>query len=157
MSEDKAENPGDWLIARWERKGLPVIIRMAIAYRHRGPIPGYGHKIVIVIKSRHPQSNGMPPGTEVDDLERAELAVRGQLEAGNHSLCVLAITGCGTRDLIFYTRNPEEAEQRIQAARSLVVSHEFEAEIQPDHEWELYGYFDKLVANLGSQEKDSSV
>ena len=145
-------NAADWLIAKWMRNGYPVIIRMATAYRGMGTLPGYGHKIVVVIELRDPQPSGMPPGSEYDDLEKAEFAICGQLEAGNDSLCVLAITGCGTRDLIFYTRNAAEAEQRIEAARSLVTSHKFEAAIQPDRDWELYGYFDELVGKQKLQE-----
>lgn len=149
-------NAADWLIAKWERKGLPVIIRMATAYRDKAPVPGYAHKIVVVIELRNPQPSGMPPASEYDDLEKAELAICGQLEAEEVSLCVLAITGCGTRDLIFYTRDMEEAERRIEAAHSLVTSHNFEAAVQPDKEWELYGYFDQIVARPPQKNQPST-
>lgn len=149
-------NATDWLIAKWERNGFPVIIRMATAYRGMAPIPGYSHKIVVVVELRDPQPTGMPQDSEYEDLKKAELAICGQLEAGNDSLCVLALTGCGTRDLIFYTRDAEEAELRIEVARSVVTSHKFEAAIQPDKDWELYGYFDQLVGKPNADQNKTS-
>ena len=144
-------NPNDWLLAHWQRNGYPTTIRMATAYRGMGFVTGYEHKVIVVVELRDPQPSGMPQPSEYDDLEKAEIAICSQLEAGNDALCVLAITGCGTRDLIFYTRNPEQTAQKIEAARSAVESHKFEAAIQPDKEWELYGYFDRLVGKPDSQ------
>jgi len=68
------------------------------------------------------------------------------LETENESLGVLAITGCGTRDLIFYTRNPEQARQKIDLAQKLISSHKIDAAIQPDKDWELYKFFNNAIA-----------
>lgn len=148
-------NPNDWILAQWQRNGYPTVIRMATAYRGMGSIPGYEHKVIVVVELRNPQPSGMPQTSEYDDLEKAELEICGHLEAGNDSLCVLAITGCGTRDLIFYTRNAQEAQQRIEAARTLVTTQTFNAGIEPDKDWELYGYFDPLVGKPTSLASDA--
>jgi hypothetical protein len=150
-------NPNDWILARWQRNGYPTVIRMATAYRGMGSIPGYEHKVIVVVELRDPQPSGMPQTSEYDDLEKAELAICGQLEAGNDSLCVLAITGCGTRDLIFYTRDAQEAQQRIETARTLVTTHTFNAGVEPDKDWELYAYFDRLVGKPPSPASDNAV
>jgi hypothetical protein len=150
-------NSNDWILAQWQRNGYPSVIRMATAYRGMGSVPGYEHKVIVVVELRDPEPSGMPQSREYDDLEKAELAICGQLEAGNDSLCVLAITGSGTRDLIFYTRNAKEAQQRIEAARTLVTTHTFNAVVEPDKHWELYGYFDQLVGKPKSPAFDNAV
>lgn len=149
-------NPNDWILAKWQRNGYPSVIRMATAYRGMGSVPGYEHKVIVVVELRDPQPSGMPQTSEYDDLEKVEFAICGQLEAGNDSLCVLAITGCGTRDLFFYTRNAEQAEQRIESARALVTTHTFNAAVEPDKDWELYGYFDQLIGQSRSSETNTS-
>ena len=55
---------------------------------------------------------------------------------------------CGTRDLIFYTRDPEQAEREIEPTRGL--THTFNAGVEPDKHWELYRYFDQLISQSGS-------
>ena len=145
-------DPNDWLLAKWQRNRYPSIIRMASVYRSLGSVPGYEYKIIVVVELRDPHPSGMPQSSEYDDLEKAELAICSQLEAGNDSLCVLVITGCGTRDLIFYTRDAQQARQRIEAARALVTTHTFNAAVEPDKDWELYSYFDQLVGEPGSKE-----
>ncbi|HTW62570.1 MAG TPA: DUF695 domain-containing protein [Terracidiphilus sp.] len=137
--------PDDWLIAKWQRNGFPLTVRMATAYREMGRVPGYEHKIIVVIPLNNPQPSGMPQGDEFDALKAVELSICNLLEAENESLCVLAITGCGTRDLIFYTRNPEQAREMIARAQESIVSHKIDAAIEPDRWWELYGFFNKSI------------
>jgi hypothetical protein len=138
--------PDDWLIARWQRNGFPTLVRMATAYRDLGHVPGYEHKIVVVMTLRSPQPSGMPGKDEHEALNAAELSICNMLEAENESLCVLAITGCGTRDLIFYTRSPNQAQTAIAKAKALIASHEIDAAVEPDKEWELYGFFNRALA-----------
>jgi hypothetical protein len=135
----------DWLIARMQRNGFPLMVRMATAYRDLGSVPGYEHKIVVVIPIQNPQPSGMPQGDEFDALKSVELSICNMLETENESLCVLAITGCGTRDLIFYTRNPEKAREMIARAQESILSHKIDADIEPDRGWELYGFFNKSI------------
>ena len=149
-------NPNDWILAKWQRNGYPTVIRMATAYRGMGSVPGYEHKVIVVVELRDPQPSGMLQTSEYDDLAKAELGICGELEAGNDSLSVLAITGCGTRDLIFYTRNAKQAKRRIKAARALVTTHTFNAVVEPDKDWELYRYFDRLIGQPGPSETKTS-
>lgn len=129
-----------------QRNGFPLNVRMANAYRDLGRVPGYEHKIIIVVPLRDPQPSGMPADSEFDELKSVEVSLCGLLEAENESLCVLAITGCGTRDLIFYTRDPKQARKKIEAAKKIVTSHKIDAAVQPDRDWELYGFFSKAIA-----------
>jgi hypothetical protein len=146
----------NWIIAQWQRNGSPVFVRMAAAYRGMGQVPGYAHKVAVAINLRDPEQSGLPRDGEHQELEAAELAICGQLEAGNESLCVLAITGCGTRDLIFYTRDPVKAQQKIKVAQSIVKTHTFEASVEPDDAWQLYGFFDQLVTDPALPDTETS-
>lgn len=138
--------PNDWILARLQRNGFPLNVRMANAYRGLGSVPGYDHKVIVVIPLNNPAPSGLPFDNEFDDLSATELAICNQLEIDNESLCVLAITGCGTRDLIFYTRNPGATQMKIDAAQAIVTGHKFDAAIQPDRNWELFDIFDKTIA-----------
>jgi hypothetical protein len=122
----------------------------------RGQAPGYAHKVVVALDLRDPEPSGLPRNGEHEELEAAELAICRQLEAENESVCVLAITGCGTRELIFYTKDPAKAQQRIEAAQSIVATHKVEASIEPDSVWQLYGFFDQLVTDPVSPERGTS-
>lgn len=144
--------PNDWILARMQRNGFPLNVRMANAYRGLGGVPGYDHKVIVVIPLNNPAPSGLPYDNEFDDLKATELAICGQLEVDNESLCVLAITGCGTRDLIFYTRDPESTQMKINAAQTIVTSHKFDTAIQPDLNWELFGAFDKAIASSTAKE-----
>jgi hypothetical protein len=148
--------PDDWLLARWQRNGFPVNVRMADAYRDLGCVPGYEHKIIIVVPLRDPEPSGLPKDSEFDDLTAVEMTVCGLLEADNESLCVLAITGCGTRDLIFYTRNPKQAKKKIETAKATITTHKIDAAVQPDKNWELYGFFSKAIAASTPPETETS-
>jgi hypothetical protein len=139
-----------------QRNGFPLNVRMANAYRGLGSVPGYEHKIIIVIPLRDPEPSGLPCDSEFDDLKAVELSLCSLLEADNESLCVLAITGCGTRDLIFYTRNPKQASKKIDNAKKTITSHKIDAAIQPDRNWELYGFFCNTISSVTPQETETS-
>lgn len=145
MEKAKEAKSDDWLIAQLQRNVYPLLVRMATAYRELGHVPGYEHKIVEVIPLQNPPPSGMPQGEEFDALKEVELSVCSMLEAENESLKVLAITGCGTRDLIFYTRNPDQARTKIKEARKLISSHKIDVAIEPDKNWEFYRFFNKSI------------
>lgn len=149
--------PNDWILARMQRNGFPLNVRIANAYRGLGGVPSYRHKVIVVIPLNNPAPSGLPYDSEFDDLKATELAICGQLEVENETLCVLAITGCGTRDLIFYTRNPESAQMKINAAQAVATGHKFDAAIQPDLNWELFGAFDKAIASASGTTPPASV
>ena len=148
--------PDDWCLARMQRNGFPLNVRMANAYRDLGRVPGYEHKIIIVVPLNDPQPSGLPEVSEFDELKAVEVSLCGVLEVENESLCVLAITGCGTRDLIFYTRNPKQARKKIETIKAIITSHRIDAAIQPDKDWELYGFFSKAIAASRSAEAKTS-
>ena len=140
-------NQDEWLVARGERDGFPMIIRMASAYRGTGPLPGYDHHIIVAANLRSPNPAGFPSTKEGDDLQRFEQSLCAAVEVDNETLCVLVITNQGIRDFIFYTRNPDGAKAKLDAALPGLMGFKFEVTIEPDNDWDIYQAFDGWLAH----------
>jgi hypothetical protein len=138
-------NQDNWLLARGERDGFPMIIRMATAYRGMGPLHGHDHHIIISAKLRSPTPAGFPSQEEGDDLQRFEENLCSAIEKDDNSISVLVITNSGLRDFIFYTRDPNGAKEKIDAAISELKGFEFSIAIEPDKSWEIYRAFDNML------------
>lgn len=139
-------NSDDWLLARGERDGFPMIVRMAAAFRGLGGIPGYDHHVIVSVTLRAPTSAGFPSSEEGDDLERFEQNLCSALEPEKESVCVLVITNHGIRDFIFYTKNPRGAERKLDGAIPSLKGFAFEVSIEPDVNWDVYCSFDNWLA-----------
>ena len=61
--------PNDWILARMQRNGFPLNVRMANAYRGLGGVPGYAHKVIVVIPLNKAAPSGLPYDDEFDDLK----------------------------------------------------------------------------------------
>ena len=131
-----------WLLARGERDGFPMIVRMAAAYRGIGALPGYDHHIIVAAKLRSPTPTGFPSIEEGDDLQRFEENLGSAIEVDDDSRCVLVITNQGTRDFIFYTRDPNGVKAKLDAALPGLRGFEFSIAIEPDEGWDIYRTFD---------------
>jgi hypothetical protein len=143
----RTPKPDDWSLGQGERDGFPMIVRMANAYRDLAPIPAYDHHLIISVHLRNPRSNGFPSSEEGDDLKALELNICRLLEADNDSLCVLAVTNNGLRDLIFYTRNVECAHQRTEDFLATGTGFVVEFLIKPDDGWEIYQHFSRWLTS----------
>ena len=139
-------NPDQWLIARGDRDGFPMIVRMAQAYRGMGALPGYDHHVIIGARFRSPTPAGFPSTEEGGDLQRFEENLCAAIEVDRESLCVLVITNQGIRDFIFYTRNPDGAKEKLDVALSGLKGFEFSIAIQPDRQWEIYQAFNNMLS-----------
>lgn len=135
-----------WLLARGERDGFPMMVRMATAYRSIGALAGYDHHIIVGASLRSATPLGFPSIGEGDDLQRFEMNLSAALETDKESLCVLVLTNNGMRDFIFYTRNPMGAKEKLDAALPGLRGFEFSVAIEPDADWEIYQAFDKMLS-----------
>lgn len=135
-----------WLLARGERDGFPMIIRMATGYRGIGALVGYDHHVIVGASLRKPTSLGFPSTEEGVDLQEFEQGLSSALETDRESLCVLVITNNGMRDFIFYTRNPMGAKEKLDAALPALKGFRFSVAIEPDADWEIYQAFDKMLS-----------
>lgn len=138
--------PDQWILARGERDGFPMLVRMAAAYRGLGGIEGYDHHLIVGTNLREPTPDGFPSSAEGDDLEHFELNLCRALEADDESRCVLVITNQGIRDFIFYTRDPLGVKAKIDAALEKLNGFVFNIAIEPDKDWEIYRAFDSCLA-----------
>jgi hypothetical protein len=133
------------LLARGERDGFPMIVRMAAAFRGLGGVPGYDHHVIVGASLREPTPAGLPSTGEGDDLERFETNLCQALETDNETRCVLVITNQGIRDFIFYTRNPQGVKTRLDATVPKLKGFKFNVAIEPDENWRIYQAFDKWL------------
>lgn len=140
-----------WLLARGERDGFPMIVRMAADYRGMGALPGYDHHIIIGAKLRAPTSTGFPSKEEGEDLQSFEETLCAAIEVDHESLCVLVITNKGIRVFIFYTRNPKGAKEKLDATLVALTGFEFSIAIEPDTGWEIYQAFNAILSPPSEQ------
>jgi hypothetical protein len=137
--------PADWLLAQGERDGFPMIVRMAGAWTGLAPVPGYDHHVIVSVRYPHRRPNGLPSSEDTDRLESIETQLCGLLEAEQASHCVLVITNNGLRDFIFYTRDVEGVQRKLETAGPLFQGFAVELAIEPDDAWEIYAAFSRML------------
>lgn len=129
---------GPWSTAEVDYEGHPMVVRRNDGYRKLGKIGGYEHQAAIAIRLNEPDAAGMPAAEEEKRLKDVESQVRAALEDKAESLLVVVLTTVGTRELVFYTRAPEDVRQRFEKLRSAIKGHEMQLMLQPDPDWVFY-------------------
>ncbi|HLY39794.1 MAG TPA: DUF695 domain-containing protein [Terracidiphilus sp.] len=128
----------EWTVAEGEHNGNPMIVRMNAAYREFTGVEGYDHQVGIAMPLLDPEPSGLPSTTENAQLDDIEEHLCGLLEADRESIFVAVITTSGMRELVFYTRDPENVKAKFEDAKSRVDGHQVQLLIQPDREWKIY-------------------
>jgi hypothetical protein len=85
-----------------------------------------------------PEPTGLPSPAGSIELGEIEDVLRSSLQERAESVLVAIITTSGMREFVFYTRAPEQLQQRFQELRARITSHEIQLMIQPDRTWEVY-------------------
>ena len=129
---------GPWSVGEGEREGKVLIVRSNTGYRDLGSVAGYDHQVGVAVPLRAPEPTGLPSAEEDAQLGDLEDSICASLEAEAESLLVAIITGGGMKELVFYTRAPEEVKRRLQLLRESVTSHEIQLMMQPDKDWRVY-------------------
>jgi hypothetical protein len=83
----------------------------------------------------------LPSESESAQLYKIEDVLVPGMEAGEHSILVLAITVGGMREFVFYTRDPVSAETAARSLQATISSHEIQSYVVEDPEWEVYKTF----------------
>jgi len=128
----------DWRVAEGEHNGNPMIVRLNTAYRKFAGVEGYDHQVGIAMPLLDPQPSGLPSTDENAALDEIEDNLCGLFESGKESIFVAVITTSGMRELVFYTRDPENVKAKFEQAKSSVDGHEVQLLIQPDRDWKIY-------------------
>lgn len=117
-----------------------MIVRMNAVYRAFKGVRGYDHQVGIALPLLDPEPTGLPSTTENAVLDEIEDSLCDLFQESNESLFVAAISTSGMRELVFYTRDPEQVKQKFEQAKSRVNRHQIQLMIQPDSEWKIYAH-----------------
>jgi len=127
-----------WRVAEGEHNGKPMIVRMNAVYRAFKGVRGYDHQVGIAMPLLDPEPSGLPSTTENAVLDEIEDSICDLFQESNESLFVAVITTSGMRELVFYTRDPEEVKRKFERAKCHANGHQIQLMIQPDSEWKIY-------------------
>jgi len=115
-----------------------MVVRANAGYREFGSLPGYEHQVGIAVPLRAPESTGLTSPAEDAELGEIEDVICNSLQEHAESLLVAVITTSGMREFVFYTRAPEQLQQRFQQLRDRITTHRIQLMIQPDKTWGVY-------------------
>lgn len=82
-------------------------------------------------------ANGMPTAEEVDVLNHFEDSLSEPLQAGQNAIFLARITARGQRTLLYRVRNPEAANDTLQAFPAPEPLREWDFVMEHDSDWAL--------------------
>ena len=92
----------------------------------------------IAVPLHAPEPTGLPSPAEDAELGRIEDAICDSLQENAESLLVAIITTSGMREFVFYTRAPQQVQERFEQLRDHMTTHEIQLMIQLDETWDVY-------------------
>jgi len=140
--------------------GLPYIIRHNAAL---APIAGkafHSERVTVTLHFQTTGENGMPTSKEdLAEVEQIEEIIVDKLQKAGESILAVVVTGGGTRDVTFMSRDSQGAAARFQELIPQLQSRggiEFSVEDDPD--WSFYRQFEdeREIENSGISSSDSS-
>ena len=138
---DRLPIDGPWSLGSGQHDGKVMIVRSNKGYRAFGSVAGYEHQVGVAVTLCSPEPNGLPSpaeNAENKELGAIEDTISNALQVEAESLLVAIITTGGMREFVFYTRAPQQVEERFANLRESLTSHEIQLMIQPDKTWGLY-------------------
>jgi hypothetical protein len=132
-----------WANAKGTIQGMPAFVRINTTLQEMGPCPGFGHEVSVLIHFTSAGDNGLPESEDdLSAVDEIEDLCKERLEAGGTAALALVITSGGTRELTFYSSDPQAAvtawEYHIQPR---VTTHRAELLVRPDGRWEALQQF----------------
>ena len=135
---DRLPLDGPWSLGSGQHDGKVMIVRCNKGYRAFGSVTGYEHQVGIAVPLRSPEPNGLPSPAENKELGAIEDTICNSLQVQAESLLVAIITTGGMREFVFYTRAPQQVEERFAHLHEDITSPEIQLMIRPDKAWGLY-------------------
>lgn len=100
----------------------------------------YPYQIEITIPF-HSSTKGMPTKEENEQLINTEILIENDLSKEDIAIFVGVITGGGVKKFIFYTGEPQRAEEILEQLKEEVKHHKLTYTIRKDSNWEGYKMF----------------
>ena len=133
---------GAWHVSQGTHNGRALLVRVNTAADPFRGHPDLSHQVGIAVPFKEADSNGMPVGTEIEELNAIEDQVFENFEAAAQSIVVAVVTTGGMREFVLYTRDPSGVESKYQEFKTKVDSgHEIQLMIQPDPKWNTFAQF----------------
>lgn len=131
-----------WSNMSGEISGRPGYLRLNEGLRPLVGSPRYQSELIVSVKLKAPDEQGLPSEEELAVLNEFEDALRPLLQEGMESLLAIVMTSDGFRDFIFYSGNLVSAVRRLETSIQPAFGHlHVDVSGQPDHEWRQFRRF----------------
>ena len=130
-----------WAVAQAQHEGRPMLLRINTALRGIAGKPPFSHRIGVAVPLHEPDANGFPAAAESDALTHIEDALFDGFAASRKTVPALVITTSGFRELVFYSSEPQDAIQAIDALKTSITSHALQSYAASDPSWSVYQSF----------------
>ncbi len=136
-----AADQDSWQVTQGHRDGQAIFTRFSQAVGLAGDRADYGIQIGVAVPFVDPDSDGLPQGPEVGQLDEIEdLIVR---ESAGRAVLVGVITTQAMREFVLYSQDSEWIPEFHQALRDNVDHHDIQVMGQRDPDWGVYSSFVK--------------
>ncbi len=131
---------GPWAILHGKQGDSVMIIRVNTGAQAIAGHPRFDHRAGFATRCATTTANptGLPSVEENAELQEVEERLDEALRGDREALMVLAITGGGVKEWVFYTADPESTKRRALEFVKTVTSHKLQFYIKPDPGWEAY-------------------
>ena len=134
-----------WSVAEGSHNELPLIIRFREEFKDRPDVSCYPHRLIVSWKYAEGES-GLPSGELSFELGQFEDYLVEALESDLVAVLSAVITNAGERQWIFYTKNLDSCQTRINALPQVGEPYPLHLTAEPDSEWEFL--YDGVLAGM---------
>ncbi len=131
----------NWAVGEADNDGRPMFVRINAGAESFAAHPELPYRFGVTIPLVEPDERGLPQAPEMAVLNEIEDALTGVLEPAADGFLVLAITTCGTREFVFYIREPQCATSAVAAAEACCQGHQVQHYVESDPQWSVYRQF----------------
>ena len=131
-------NKDNWLVAMSDIDGLPAAIRLRADVKSFIASGNHRHYLRVVWEISDPDENGLPSDHEIQRLESFEDHLCRAVEANDDAILTFVITSDGLRQWLFYSKDLEESEHRINQLPQEEERYPIELTAKEDASWSEY-------------------
>ena len=104
-----------WLLKKFTKPNSPTV---GYFRKNESPTitpghPAYPFQVYLTVNYIPKDETGLPSSADTEALYGFEEAAFAQLEQDEHAVMVASVVKSGVKDLLFYTRDPEEFSRRF--------------------------------------------